>query len=290
MIRPRESASAEAGATPPLSPPVEQPLPPFPRAPDDEHPPAVEPLPSVERRSLTIVPLPAPATPELDPPWLSRPLSSPSADEAAPARPALQPLFEPAGSRSLVSALISTLHPEGEVESERLVERISRGRPVDTVPRRPRPTLRAGVQILVDRGTGMMPFTRDAAELAAGIRALAGASVTTLLYFAEVPFEAGPGARRKWRRYHPPAPGTTVVALTDIGIHAPDTTPAALVEQWHLFARLNRQAGCRLVALVPAPPHRFPHALASVFPLISWDRSTTLAAARRALGHTGGAR
>jgi hypothetical protein len=281
---PREGAPALSHRPPPQ---LVETLPERLRPPDDVDDvrlPSAELASTGPRLALTIQSFPAPAPSEAAPPWLARPLPpAPAGEAAAAARPALEPLFEPARSRGLLSSVLATLHPEGEVEVERLVERVSRGRPVSRVPRRPHPTLRAGVQILVDRGAGMAPFARDAIELAARIRALAGASVTALLYFAEDPREAGPGARRRWRRYRPPASGTIVVALTDLGIHAPDAAPAAVVAGWQAFANLLRRAGCRLVALVPAPLSRFPRALAAAFTLIPWDRSTTLASARRAL-------
>jgi hypothetical protein len=216
-------------------------------------------------------------------------LPRPPAGDAGEPVPELDPLFAPRWVRTLVSAALAVPRPEGAVEIDRVVERIARRLPVTRLPRRPTPTLRMGVQVLVDRCKGMEPFQHDAEELIERIRAVVGESSTAVLRFDGDPRVAGTGPKRRWGAYRPPAAGSPVLVLSDFGLAGADPFDGDPVETWLDFAAMTRRARCPLIAFVPFPERRWPVALAGRMALVEWDRTATVTAARRA-AQKGGAR
>ena len=83
-------------------------------------------------------------------------------------------LLAPRWSRSIVSASLSTPAAEGAIHIESLIQTIAAARPIMRVPRRELPTLRRGVQVIVDAGTGMLPFARDQEALVAELLRVVG--------------------------------------------------------------------------------------------------------------------
>ncbi|MER5575653.1 hypothetical protein [Streptomyces massasporeus] len=195
---------------------------------------------------------------------------------------ALQPPYTPLLARSstlaLLEAALSGSAPDGDVDVEDAVELLARGLPLAFLPRRMRRTLRHGVQILVDHGPALEPFTRDQAQLRDRVEALVGKGKTELLHFAHSPLRgAGAGPLWTWDAYRPPPRDSAVLLLSDCGTIGPPgdrarSTPA----EWQRFAELVRRGGARPLALLPVPERRVPQWLAAIMPVLCWDRGTTV--------------
>ncbi|MFF8934681.1 hypothetical protein ACF08O_08115 [Streptomyces paradoxus] len=195
---------------------------------------------------------------------------------------ALQPPYTPLLARSstlaLLEAALSGSAPDGDVDIEDAVELLARGLPLAFLPRRMRRTLRHGVQILVDHGPALEPFTRDQAQLRERVEALVGKGKTELLHFAHSPLRgAGAGPLWTWDAYRPPPRDSAVLVLSDCGTIGPPgdrarSTPA----EWQRFAELVRHGGARPLALLPVPERRVPQWLAAIMPVLCWDRGTTV--------------
>lgn len=194
------------------------------------------------------------------------------------------PLLFPLGTRAALTAALAQRTAGGEIDVERLVDGIARFEPLASVPRLPRSSLAGGARVLIDRGTGMQPFARDARDLAERIRAVASRDRTEVLSFWRTPRLVGP-SRGKAKPAPLPPRGTVVVALTDLGI-APDSPPS-LENDWLALSGELRKAGCPLVVFVPYPAERRPPRLAELA-VVTWDRHTTIRdvvlAARRQRG------
>lgn len=254
---------------------------------------AVEPPPAAHRSPVAEEPAPVrderreepaqsvPILPELsreaahETDWTPVPsLPRPGEDQS----PEVIPLFAPRTAAAVLQAVLSTHTDDGEPDVEAVARLWAQGKPIRTLPRRPRPTLRFGVQVLVDAGEAMELFTRDQQDLVTRIRAVAGTETTAVAYFADVPTRgAGPRGRRTWRPYAPPSTGGRVLVLSDFGIGGPAFhdrrgTPA----EWLAFIAAVHRAGCSPVGLVPYPPPRWPAWLSSAIPLLMWDRGTTV--------------
>lgn len=190
-------------------------------------------------------------------------------------------LFVGRWRRALLTTALSTSDAEGEVDVETLVGRLSQAEPIRDLPRRALPTLRHGVQLLLDHGEGMQPFTRDRAEMTTALRETVGEDRLQILRFAGSPRIAGAGARRSWTAYEAPQRGRPVLALTDLGLAGVGAT--ASPEDWLSLAARLAPRGSRLVVFVPYPPKRWPRRLAGRLTLVRWDRGTGVHDVRRAL-------
>ncbi|MET9833391.1 hypothetical protein ABZ078_29725 [Streptomyces sp. NPDC006385] len=203
------------------------------------------------------------------------------------ARPPLEPLLTTRSSAAILSAALTTpVRDDGEPDIEALVDFFARGIPPTRLPRAPRPTLRFGVQVLVDLGDSMQPYRRDQQELVRQITGLVGAELTQIRYFADAPVRgAGPGGRRTWRPYRTPSQGTRVLVVSDLGVGGPLLHPRrASVAEWYDVLDEIVRAGCTALALVPYPVDRVPTELTRLLSALTWDRTTTVSTVAALVG------
>jgi hypothetical protein len=201
--------------------------------------------------------------------------------------PPFEPLFRPNATRGILSAAVATESGDGPIDLELLVDRIARRAHLDEIPREPVPTLRRGLQLLVDMSEALMPFSRDQDWLRATLEKLVPADRLEMLFFAGCPGRgAGTGLRSEWTGYrYPSRPGTVILLLTDLGIGRPlFSTERADAAEWREFALGARRAGCPLVALTPYASQRWPAGLEDVMKIIEWDRRTNATRVRMVIG------
>lgn len=189
------------------------------------------------------------------------------------------PLLRPGATRGIIQSALSTLQREGEIDVDAAVRELACARPVPELPRCSRPTLRFGVQVMLDRSTGMHPFLSDQDDLVERIRNVAGAHATTEWFF-----EASPQMGRSGSgEFHYRAPATgRVLVVSGFGIVA-GTRWFSDRDEWVVLADLWHRRGIQPVALVPFPVSRVPRWLRSMMPVITWDRTTTVGTVRAAL-------
>jgi hypothetical protein len=193
-----------------------------------------------------------------------------------------RPLFPPRSTPAILQAALSCQVAEGPIDITALVETVARCKPVSEVPRRHVPTLRYGVQVLVDLGPGMQPFRRDQEEITRQIVRTVGCEKVDVGYFAYSPLRgAGPGPGWTWRPYRPPSRRTPILLLSDLGIGGPpgDFRRSTLPE-WRRFWRIAADNESGVVAFVVYPPGRWPAWLAAVTHPVVWDRRATARSAR----------
>jgi hypothetical protein len=209
-------------------------------------------------------------------PVLARTPASPSPTSAVH-----QPLLSPRSTNGILHYLLSRLVPDGPADVEALLAAITAGRPPEGLPRRPRRTLRFGVEVLVDLSTSMRPFRRDQSQVVDSVRALVGATATRVALFADAPLRGvGAGPQWTWHDYVP-RPGSRVLLLTDFGIGGdPLALDRGTPAEWRAFFRVLHRSGSQPVALVPYPPARWPGWLRDRCPLLLWDRRVTTGQAR----------
>lgn len=191
--------------------------------------------------------------------------------------PLRQPLLAPRSTSAIVQAAVSRWESDGDVDIPRAVARLARGLPLSSLPRRPAPTLRFGVQVLVDRGLGMQPFHRDQDELVARIRKTVGQDTTEVRYFEDSPLNGtGPADHWAWHPYTLPPSGTRVLVLTDLGLGGPPRPQQAGRQGWERFFDRLTRAHCAPVVLLPYPRRRWPSWAEDCARLVPWDRGTTV--------------
>ncbi|MFD4676460.1 hypothetical protein ACFWNN_42530 [Lentzea sp. NPDC058450] len=189
------------------------------------------------------------------------------------ARPPHHRLLPPKSERAILQAILSHRVPDGQIDVPRLVDMVARGRPVRTLPRLQVPTMRFGVQVLVDMSPAMDLFARDQDSLVEQVRGLVGKHATDTRNFVACPLRD--------KGYRPPAPGSRVLVLSDFGMGGRPLTPERCrPREWEAFVQLLRSHECSPVGLVPFPARRWPSWLVALLPLVTWDRETTVSRAQ----------
>ena len=213
------------------------------------------------------------------------PLPRQSSSSEFPELP-LEPLFVPQWTRGILSAALSTTSEDGPLDIERIVASLALRRYQQSLPRLPQPTLRRGVQLLIDKSDALVPFSRDQRWLQDELLHLVGSDKLEILRFIGSPLrDAGQGPKSTWSKYQPPLAGTVVLLLTDLGIGQPMfSTDAASVSEWLDFAYEIHRAGCPLVAFIPYGPDRWPYQLHKLITMIQWDRKTCVSTVRHLIG------
>ena len=216
------------------------------------------------------------------PHWISAATPMPTSEIGTPAEP--DPLFEPRQTRNIVSAGVATRVEEGSINVRRILDILASLQPLLSLPRHPIGTLRRGAQVLIDLGTGMMPYAADREQLVVALTHVVGHSRITVRGFRATPLRALEASddSTAWRL---PARGTPVVLVSDFGIGG----GRPLHEQtqrrdWLEVARTARAAGCPIIGFIPFGPRRWDRAVAKAITLIHWDRSTSVGDVRRVIG------
>jgi hypothetical protein len=194
------------------------------------------------------------------------------------------PLFGRLWQRGILSAALATHVAEGDFDFDRIFDIVSERRMLEELPRLPVPTLRRGVQLLLDRAPGMDPFLLDQDALVRALDDILSDDRLEVLYFAGCPSRgAGPGTRSNWQKWKPPLPGVPVLIVSNFGIGGPPLDEErASTGEWLEFIRRARAAGPRLVGLVPYHALRWPPAIARALTLLHWSERTTVGEVRRA--------
>jgi hypothetical protein len=223
------------------------------------------------------------------PSWLEQVEVFPKPEERTAATPLTEPLLQPDWIRGILSGALSVSRLDGAIDIPTLIERICRGNAVENLPRLRWATLARGVQVWIDRGEGMTPFVDDQKWLEHRIRHVAGSHAVEVIYFSSSPIrKAGKGSRLTWKPFRelpPPRTGTTIVALTDLGIpEARLRERQAQPEEWIEFSRHFQNLGCPVVAFVPYPKARWPEELLKHIVVIPWDRKTSASRIRGLVG------
>ncbi|MFE9628964.1 hypothetical protein [Streptomyces sp. NPDC006527] len=195
----------------------------------------------------------------------------------------LPPLFAPGSTAAILQGALSRRERVGDIDLAPLIRSLSRGKPVARIPRRPVLTLRHGVEVLVDLGPGMVAFRRDQEDVMRRMVEVIGPELVRFRYFATTPAHGvGPEGRWSWRPYPGPERGSTVLLLSDLGLGSQPDERRDRPEDWLALAAQVTRAQGELVAFLPFPPDRRPAWSASVpIRILSWDRVTTVADARR---------
>jgi hypothetical protein len=222
------------------------------------------------------------AQPPLPPDWWrsQEPLSPAKPPRTDPPRP----LFSRLQRRSIVSYAIGREVPEGPLDIDAIARTIGRGRPLRGLPRRPRRTLRYGVEVLVDRARWMEPFYRDQDGLLDYLETLLPPERVHVRQMRGEPPSGRELRNTEASGVHAYA---AVLALTDLGAGSRagiDTRPSP--RDWLRTAREVRQVDRALVVFTPYARSRWPGPLRRALAILQWSERTTAGHARR-LRHGG---
>jgi hypothetical protein len=217
-------------------------------------------------------------------PQAAIPLPSAVPEDELP-RPVLEPLLNPQWSRAVVSTMARIRLSAGPPIIEKLVELAAEKKLLSEAPAAILETA-SGADVLVDVGESMLVFGRDQERLVEAMRRVLGSSqVAVFRFFGSPKRGVLSGTDSECLPYRPPRPGWPVLVLTDLNIGAGG--PPVHWWEWRDFAESVRSAGCRVLALVPYPPARWPANVARAMHVIQWDRGTSVQTVRAAIGPAG---
>jgi hypothetical protein len=202
-------------------------------------------------------------------------------------KPPHLPLLRDHWARHIVSAIAAIPLADGGIDESRLIDNVSRLRPVWRLPRRVRRTVRRGVQLLIDRGDAMQPFFADVQDVIRSLRTVVGRDQLNGASFEYTP-DAGDvlwlrgRARTPWS---PPGPGTLILVISDLGMtRSYGDVRSGSRDEWLAFARRCLAADCPVVALVPRDEAAWPAELRGAFTMVPWDQRTNVSTVLRCLG------
>jgi len=196
-----------------------------------------------------------------------------------------QPLFRAGWTRAILSAACATTSHDGPLDMTRVIDALANCRPLTGLPRESILSLRRGMQLLIDRGENLMPVARDVRDLQQQLLLVVGRDRSRVLHFDGCPtLGCGHGARSTWRKpYHPPAPETPIVVVTDFGMARGGASRSSATEDdWLRFLDIARASGCPVIVFAPYPLTRWPSRLAKSVRPIPWDQRTTVSLASQA--------
>jgi hypothetical protein len=192
--------------------------------------------------------------------------------------PEHNPLLVPIWTRAIITKLLSVEADEGSPDILKLIKIISENQPLRQIPRKSYPTLRRGVQILIDIGPGLVPYIRDQISLLERLEHIVGTDLVEVWDFIGTPLKYSVSHDESLgSKYELPSSGTPILMLTDLGITIPPfATEVTSVDDWIEFAHCVHEAECPLLALTPYDSTRWPNALKDQIEIIKWDRETTV--------------
>ncbi len=199
--------------------------------------------------------------------------------------PSTPALFGRIHRRGLLSSAVATLEAEGELDVAAIVNRLAQRQALSTLPLTLRATTRRGVQVLIDRGPGMAPFTDDQGQIIDVLDVLLADDRLEIHEFSACPVR---GLLSKHddelENWKPPRRGTPILVLTDLGLGGPRFgIERATVAEWLAFANSARTLGHALIGLIPYEAKRWPARLARAMALLHWSERTTVSKVRSAL-------
>jgi hypothetical protein len=198
-----------------------------------------------------------------------------------------EPLLDSRREAALLAELVATTMLRGRPDIGQMIRVVTTRRQIRAIPRRPRPTLAHGVQVLVDLGLGLRPFVRDRQDIEAALRRVVGSTVTVGWFMDDLANGVCLPGDDDLMPYEPAA-GVPVLLISDLGIGGQSARTRWLrVEQLVKLSDRVRSQGSFVCALVPYSRPRWPVGLARRMAVVQWDRRATMAtvrAARRAVG------
>jgi formylglycine-generating enzyme required for sulfatase activity len=180
------------------------------------------------------------------------------------------PLTSDASLLTRLRAASCTLATSGEIDVERIVEEWGRGRFLTTIPRSSRKVWGRSVQVFVDRSRRLIPYWEDQALACRALRAVYPPEGYSEVVMPEGRFQPSwMMLGREVVDYAPPPPGSTVVALSDLGVL--DQRGSALSEWWIERGRWLRDVELKPLALVPYRRAACPKELSRHWTIIPWE-------------------
>ena len=200
-------------------------------------------------------------------------------EPAGPAAP-LESLFAPGRARAILRGLATLDSACGALDIAAAVALIARGEPIRVLPQRLVSSLGHTVQLLLDAGPAMLPFSHDQQQLAASAARLLGRDRLRVADFIGDPGQGVRAQRQvRWAPLQWPGRRSALLVVGDLGLGSGQA--AALAGAWQRFVDDAHQRGLRSVLLIPYARARWPAVAHAFGTTLSWDVVSGVQALRR---------
>ena len=200
-------------------------------------------------------------------------------EPAGPGAP-LESLFAPRRVRAILRGLATLDTASGALDIAAAVALIARAQPIHVLPQRLISTLGHTVQLLLDAGPAMLPFSHDQSQLAASATRLLGRDRVRVADFIGHPGQGVRAQRQvRWAPLQWPGRRSALLVVSDLGLGSGQAS--ALASAWQRFVDDAHQRGLRSVLLIPYPTARWPAVAHAFGTTLSWDLVTGVQALRR---------
>ncbi len=187
-------------------------------------------------------------------------------------------LFSNRKVRPILSEAIAQPTTGRDLDIPRLIDLSVHKKPLRTIPRTPRKTVRNGCQLLLDFSEPLMPWWTDMRELMEQFNQLLGDQLCRVYEFEGDPATATHWSENSGDTIWRPITNIPVVVATDLGVtRAPTFDLRPTAETWRQMAERCRRHQAPLIALVPVHPDRWHKGLPQWMRLIHWNPATTAA-------------
>ncbi len=245
---------------------------PSPKQPESSPEPESETAPDIdwEQNDAWVQPL-EPAASQGLPDWYAKVETFPQTSTDDLPELKLPPLLAPGRTRAILGAAVAREVRDGDLDAERVAERLAEGEPLRRLPRLPRLRFDKGTQVLVDVHEAMRPYAGDQDQLVRALEALLPRDLLEIVDYPGCPLQ-----QDDEHAYRPPRPGATALVLSDLGVGPhPRGSRRSSPRLWCRFGQMLRRRGCGVAAFVPCEPERVPSELRRVIVVLRWCPETT---------------
>jgi hypothetical protein len=194
-----------------------------------------------------------------------------------------EPVFAKREERAILSAAVAVRTDAGHVDLKQVIDRLIEQKLVDHLPRQPLPTLKYGVQLLLDHSESMTPFYQDFQILEGNLRKLTSSYRYWSSRFKGTPLT--PPRYGKMRHPHKIIRNVPILLVTDFGIGTPLLSrDRAGGREWIAFAKQAASKNCPVVALIPHKARFWPDFARANYLCLHWGRGTTASDLRKVIG------
>lgn len=194
----------------------------------------------------------------------------------------VQKLFHNRNARAVVNEMLRRPEEGAEVDVMGLLSDLAHGKPITAFKYLTERRMYRNLQLVIDESVAMAPYRFDVQAVKVLLRQRYRAKAKPL-YLGGVP-QSPPNAQaadRKWRALvlEDQAPDTVTLILSTFGIGV--NAPGQGAQDWLQFVNTLKDAGRKVIGLVPGKVEGYPLGLRNSLTLFPWDRMARATLVRR---------
>lgn len=186
----------------------------------------------------------------------------------------IEPLLNDDWRRTFLQDTVSLFAKEGMVDIEDVINKISRGRPLQHIPYLSEPTMRYGLQLLIDTSSSTSFYSRDIDNVLETLNSLIPSEVLNIYTFEGTPLDGYVYSESYDDEiYQLPSHPQPILIISDLGIGSKSFTKSEYqnyLQSWFKFVQLANERQCKMIVLTPYELQSYPFGLGTKIPMRHW--------------------